>query len=134
MRLHNYLNIPIAFLNSISPKMPIFLEISPSSQFLAISSDETTYIELHEEEVDTCKIQDGKYFCPILGKFKKQPRSCMTALYHNNQEEIHKVCPLTVIRPELRMERLNKETWLLMEPEETQLVINCDEENLRTLI
>ena len=41
---------------------------------------------------------------------------------------------MTVIRPESRMERLNKETWLLMEPEETQLVINCDEENQRTLI
>ena len=134
MKLHKYLNIPIAFLNSTSQKMPIFLKISPSSQFLAISSDEKTYIELHEEEVDTCKIQDGNYFCPKLGKFKKQRRSCITAFYHNNQEvdyqeEIHKVCPLTVIRPESRMERLNKETWLLMEPEETQLVINCDEEN-----
>ena len=134
MKLHKYLNVPITFLNSISKEMPIFLEISPPSQFLAISNDGTTYIEVHEEEIDTCQIQDGDYFCPILGKFKKQRRSCITALYHNNQEEIHEVCPLTVVRPESRMERLNKETWLLMEPEETTLIITCDEEVQRTLI
>ena len=32
------------------------------------------------------------------------------------------------------MERLNKETWLLMEPEETQLLITCNEEDKRTNI
>ena len=134
MKLHKYLNIPITFLNSTSREMPIFLEISPPSKFLAISNDGTTYLEVHEEEIDTCQIQDGDYFCPILGKFKKQRRSCLTALYHNNQEEIHEVCPLTVVRPESRMERLNKETWLLMEPEETSLIVACNDEVQRTII
>ena len=56
MKLHKYLNVPIAFLNSTSKDTPIHLEISPSSQFLAISNDGTTYLELHEDEVDTCQI------------------------------------------------------------------------------
>ena len=134
MKLHKYLNVPIAFLNSTSKDTPIHLEISPSSQFLAISNDGTTYLELHEDEVDTCQIQDGDYFCPILGKFKKQRRSCITALHRNDPEEIQELCPLTIVRPESRMERLNKETWLLMEPEETQLLVTCNEEDKRTTI
>ena len=134
MKLHKYLNIPMAFNTSHPNESPIHLEISPPTKLLAISHDGTTYIELQEDEMDTCKIQDGNYFCPILGKFKKQRRSCITALYNNQADDIKNNCPVMVVRPESKMERLNKETWILVEPEETQIIISCHEEEHRSKI
>ena len=132
MKLYRYIDAPITLIKSST--QPLHLEVSPPATFLAIANDGTTYLEMKEEQISTCRYHDGNYFCPILGKFKKQRRSCTTALYYNRQQEIEETCPLVVARPESRAERINKNQWLLIEPEDTYLLVNCNEEYNRTAV
>ena len=87
--------------------------------------DGTTYMEMTEEDLNSCQQRGDQYYCPLLGKFKRAWRSCLMLLYSNVPEEVQQDCPLTVGRPEARVERIDKSNWLLIEPEPTELRIQC---------
>ena len=48
------------------------------------------------------------------------------ALYGNDPKEIMRDCSLMVSRPESQVERIDKNQWLLTEPQLTEIKIQCD--------
>ena len=83
------------------------------------------YMEMTEEDLNSCQQRGDQYYCPILGKFKRTRRSCLMSLYGNDPEEVQQDYPLTVGRPEARVERIDTSNWLLIEPEPSELRIQC---------
>ena len=48
------------------------------------------------------------------------------ALYGNDPKEIQRDCSLVVSRPESAVERIDKHQWLLIEPQLTEIRIQCE--------
>ena len=82
-------------------------------------------MEMTEEDLNSCQQRGDQYYCPLLGKFKRARRSCLMSLYGNDPEEVQQDCPLTIGRPEVRVERIDKSNWLTIEPEPTELRFQC---------
>ena len=130
MSLFRYIDAPIILPNNNSTDVdnhqPLHLEFNPSQQYLAVMKDGTTYIEMNESDLNSCTRKKEKFYCPLLGKYKKQRRSCLMALYGNDPKDILQDCSLMVSRPESVIERIDKNQWLLIEPQLTEIRIQCE--------
>ena len=130
MSLFRYIDAPIILPTNNSTEVtnhqPLHLEFNPSQQYLAVMKDGTTYIEMNEADLNSCTRRRNKFYCPLLGKYKKQRKSCLMALYGNDPEEIRRDCSLIVSRPESAVERIDKNQWLLIEPQLTEIRIQCE--------
>ena len=130
MSLFRYIDAPIILPNNNSTDLnnhhPLHLEFNPSKQYLAVMKDGTTYIEMNRADLNSCTGKKNKFYCPLLGKYKKQRRSCLMALYGNDPKEIQRDCSLVVSRPESAVERIDKHQWLLIEPQLTEIRIQCE--------
>ena len=130
MSLFRYIDAPIVLPTNnstmIDQHQPLHLEFNPARQYLAVMKDGTTYIEMTEHDLNSCIRKRDNFFCPLLGKYKKQRRSCLMALYGNDPKEIMRDCSLMVSRPESQVERIDKNQWLLTEPQLTEIKIQCD--------
>ena len=130
MSLFRYIDAPIVLPTNnstmIDQHQPLHIEFNPARQYLAVMKDGTTYIEMTEHDLNSCLRKRDNFFCPLLGKYKKQRRSCLMALYGNDPKEIMRDCSLMVSRPESQVERIDKNQWLLTEPELTEIKIQCD--------
>ena len=130
MSLFRYIDAPIILPTNnstvIDQHQPLHLEFNPARQYLAVMKDGTTYIEMTEHDLNSCLRKRDNFFCPLLGKYKKQRRSCLMALYGNDPKEIMRDCSLMVSRPESQVERIDKNQWLLTEPQLTEIKIQCD--------
>ena len=130
MSLFRYIDAPIVLPTNnstmIDQHQPLHIEFNPARQYLAVMKDGTTYIEMTEHDLNSCLRKRDNFFCPLLGKYKKQRRSCLMALYGNDPKEIMRDCSLMVSRPESQVERIDKNQWLLTEPQLTEIKIQCD--------
>lgn len=130
MSLFRYIDAPVVLPTNngsmVDKHQPLHLEFNPSRQYLAVMKDGTTYIEMSETDLNSCTRKRDNFFCPLLGRYKKQRRSCLMALFGNDPKEIMRDCSLMVSRPESQAERIDKNQWLLIEPQLTEIKIGCD--------
>ena len=126
MTFLRYIDAPLLLPSNVSDS-PLYLEFNPRNPYLAVTTDGTIYQEMTENDLDSCHQKGQEYCCPLLGRFKRARQSCLLALYGNDPESIKRNCPLTVSRPNTKVEKIDKENWLIVETETTELRIQCQD-------
>ena len=132
LQLYEYVDSPVKV--QFIQTFPLFVEVSLSNQYLAMSSDETRYMTYSVEELRDCHQLLDKYYCPNLVMFKKARRSCLTALYDNDAATIQKLCPLTITDEVSKATRVDQNTYIVTETKRKDLIVNCAESSDRYAI
>ena len=92
----NVMEIPLDT-NSTNTKGTTFLQTN--TDFLAVSKDGQTFLELTNNDMLTCR-GDNIKFCPnILPRFESEDPSCLVALFQEVEFNVHTLCNFKV-KPE----------------------------------
>ena len=70
MTFLRYIYAPL-LLPSSNSNGPLYLEFNPRNPYLTVIQDGTTFIEMTENDLDSCHQKGQEYYCPLLGQIKK---------------------------------------------------------------
>jgi hypothetical protein len=130
LELYRYLDAPL--MTTLKPDVgPIYLEVTPPSNFLALAKDATTYIPMDEADLESCQKKGTEYFCPLLTRYKRERPNCLMALFENDHEAVRKMCPVALSNSVSKAERIDNHRWLVTEAIEQDLRITCPNGKLK---
>ena len=127
MILYEYRGSPVLLQNDTN----LYIEVEVENQFLALTTDNLLYNEWTDASLKECQKIQKVYFCPGTVQYKRTRRSCLTGLYDGKSEMVQELCPLTITSQISRATQLNTSTYMLIETEPSELLIDCEEKKER---
>ena len=76
----------------------IEMSFNPENRFLAITADESLYVELSHDEIKSCNVMNGHFICGHLQVLHKLPShpSCLTSLYLGKHDLTTQYCDMKI--------------------------------------
>ena len=124
LNLLHFVDSPLHTIGHNSTR-PLYVEVNLKGMFLAIAVDQSKYMIYSDDDLRACHSVRNHYYCPDLVVYKETRKSCIRAIYENDANLVHKMCPLTVTTEVSKATRLNATTYIVTETKPQELTITC---------
>ena len=133
LQLYRYIEVPQEIPLEDDNGKQVFTTLSPVETLLGITRDQTTYVTLTSEELDSCQTFQHRslWFCAQKTRYKKSFPTCLLALFNNDADLIEKRCSRTLTTEVSKVTRISNAKWIIFESVEVTYIINCPNQETR---
>ena len=125
--LYHFVTTPARM--EMTNKKTMFVEVEAEETYLALSRDNRKYAEYTNHQLSQCLNFGNTYFCKEQVNYYRKRKSCITAIYDNDQQGINHLCRLTITDQVSLAMRLNETSFLVTETAPQILTMTCNNGN-----